>query len=70
MGQNLDAAHAPREHRDVPRVLIQLRVTEAERAAMKSAADKSGLTLSEWIRQRCLVTTTKIKAPVIKPKRK
>jgi hypothetical protein len=34
-------------------VLIAFRVTEQERNAYQSAADASGLSLSDWIRKLC-----------------
>lgn len=43
-------------------VLVRLLVTKVERDAMQAAADKAGMKLSEWIRRRCLKTTTTIKA--------
>lgn len=64
---NLHTAPEPRDHLEVPRgKIIQLRVTDTELAAMRAAAKKSGLTLSEWVRQCCLTTTTTIEPTVIK----
>jgi hypothetical protein len=46
---------------DVKRdVVIKLLVTQTEREAMQTAADAEGVTLSEWIRRRCIKTTTTV----------
>jgi uncharacterized protein (DUF1778 family) len=46
---------------DVKRdVVVRLLVTQAERDAMQAAADKDGQTLSEWIRRRCIRTSTTV----------
>lgn len=59
---------------DVKRdVVIRLLVNQAERDAMQAAADAEELTLSEWIRRRCIKTTTTVTvevAPVGKPTKK
>lgn len=46
---------------DVKRdVVVRLLVTQVERDAMQAAADAGELTLSEWIRRRCIRTTTTV----------
>lgn len=63
MAENMTTDDGAREDRGVTRdVTIQLRVTQAEHDAMKAAAEAEGLTLSEWIRKRCIKVTTKIEA--------
>lgn len=61
MAQNLSLAHTMGDDPDVKRdVVIKLLVTQTERDAMQAAADEDGITLSEWIRRRCIKTTTTI----------
>jgi len=43
--------------RDKRSVLVQSRVTEKEKKALKRAADKLGLSLSDWLRQVALENT-------------
>jgi hypothetical protein len=61
MDQNLSPDMTVGDDPEVKRdVLIRLLVTQAERDMMQAAADEDGLTLSEWIRRRCIKTTTTI----------
>ncbi len=59
---------ASQHHDDVPRgVTFQLRLTLAEREALKAAAQKRGLKLSEFIRQCCGLKTTTTETVVVEP---
>lgn len=42
-------------------VVVRICVARAERAAMQGAADEQGVTLSAWIRARCVETVTTFK---------
>lgn len=58
---HLSLAHPMGDDSEVKRdVLIKLLVTQAERDAMQKAAEREELTLSAWIRSRCISTTTTI----------
>lgn len=66
--QELATARQVGDDRDVARdVVVKLLVTEAEREAMQAAADRAGLKLSEWIRQRCFETTVLVPPAVHVP---
>lgn len=63
VSRRLSSAVEMSDHLDVNRdVLVRLLVTKAERDAMQDAAEKAGLTLSEWIRRQCIKTTTTVDA--------
>ncbi len=70
MSRNIANANQLSDDRDVSRdVTVQLRLTTAERDAIKAAADKSGMTLSEWIRWCCGLKTETTIDPPVKSKR-
>lgn len=58
MSQNLSLVRTMGDDPHVKRnVVIKLLVTQPERDAMQAAANKEKVTLSEWIRSRCITTT-------------
>jgi biotin carboxylase len=66
--QNLATARETGDDHLVNRnVLIRLLVTEAEKRAIQESADREGLTLSEWVRQRCFITTTTVQIKDVDP---
>lgn len=63
--QNLSLTRESGDDHDVNRdVLVRLLVTQAEKDAMQAAADREGITLSEWVRQCCFITTTTVQTTV------
>jgi hypothetical protein len=54
------------------KIVVRMLVNEGEREALQAAADRVGLKLSEWIRQRCFEGELEVPAamkPEIRTKR-
>ena len=64
----MDQTFAMGDDPDVKRdVVIRLLVNQAERDAIQKAADEDGVSLSEWIRSRCIKTTTTVTVEIAAP---